>query len=477
MILRKGSKKMKKIIISLSLIVLCSALLSGQNTNCEYVLNQLIKKVEKEYPGFEEKTRDKRLYNNFKEEMVQKSKNTPDSLCLKLLREYLAYFKDHHLSISVTGQTPDKSKTKKYYQNIDRPLKKCIQEISSSQDPLEGIWKTKNYKLGIIKTDNEYQAFIIEADTNYWKPGQIKFKLYGDHSVDYYMRDHSLLESSYKIYQDCILTFEDINSPFIKIKPEPELSGNELTQKVNEIEGFYIKKLSKTTVLMKLSNFFYSNVKRIENLIEQNVNLLEECSNIIIDIRNNPGGTDDAYLKLLPYICTNDIRMMGAEFLATPTLVNGLRKYMEGLPKDKKYDKDRKRIRKKIQIYKAHMYEFVNMDSSEVYVKEIYPIKQSPEQVAILINGGTASSGENFAYKARQSKKVKIMGVPSGGVLDYGSTRRADIGCEEYRLSIPTFRTLRLPEYPIDNIGLQPDIYLDSNVKNWIKYAQNYLEN
>jgi hypothetical protein len=36
---------------------------------------------------------------------------------------------------------------------------------------------------------------------------------------------------------------------------------------------------------------------------------------------------------------------------------------------------------------------------------------------------------------------------------------------------------LRLPEYPIDNIGLQPDIYLDSNVINWIKYAQDYLEN
>jgi hypothetical protein len=468
---------MKKCITIFLLILSFLSASARQDLDCENILNQLIKKVEKEYPGFEEKTKDKRIYNNFKKEMIQKAKNTPDSSCLGLLREYLTYFKDHHLYISKTGQTLNKSKSKKYYQNIDRPIKRCIQEIKTSQDPLEGIWKTRGYKLGIIKNEQKYQAFIIEADTNYWKPGEIKFKLYNNNEADYYLRDHSLRETSYKLHEDCILTFADISSPFIRIKPEPELSENELTEKVNEIEGFYFKKLSEKTVLLKLSNFFYSNVKRIENLIDKNTNLLEDCHNLIIDIRNNPGGTDYAYKKLLPYICTNDIRMMGAEYLATPTLVNGLRKYMEGLPADKKYDKDRQRIRKKIQIYEAHMYEFVNLDSSDVYIKEINPIKESPEQIVVLINGGTASSGENFAYQARQSKKVKILGVPSGGVLDYGSTRQAYIGCKDYKLSIPTFRMLRLPEYPIDNIGLQPDIYLDSNVINWIKYAQDYLEN
>jgi hypothetical protein len=35
---------------------------------------------------------------------------------------------------------------------------------------------------------------------------------------------------------------------------------------------------------------------------------------------------------------------------------------------------------------------------------------------------------------------------------------------------------MRLPDYPIDNIGIQPDIFLDRFVNDWIEYAKNYLE-
>lgn len=468
---------MKKISFVLLILAANFLVISSQTTKCELILDELINKVEKEYPGFEQKTKNKILYNSFKEKMIQKSKNTPDSLCLKLLKEYLRFYRDNHLYITVNEKKSDKGNKEKYYEKIERPLKKCIQEISLINNNLEGIWKTRNYRLGIIEVDNKYHGFIIESNSDYWHPGQIKFKLHKNNKAEYYLHDHSLRECSYNLYEDCILFFEGLNSPFIKIKPRPVLSKSMITQKINEIEGFYIKKLSENTVLIKLSNFFYSNVNRIENLIDDNKNLLENCNYLIIDVRNNPGGTDQAYQKILPYICTNDIRIMGAEYYATPTLVNGLKKYMDGLSKDKNYDKDRKRIHKKIQIYKKHMYEFVNMDSSEYYTQEIHPAKQGPENVIILINGGTASSGENFAYKAKQSKKVKIVGTPSAGVLDYGSTRWAYIGNEYYKLSLPTFRSLRLPDYPIDNIGIQPDIYLNTNTKDLIKYAQNYLEN
>lgn len=51
-----------------------------------------------------------------------------------------------------------------------------------------------------------------------------------------------------------------------------------------------------------------------------------------------------------------------------------------------------------------------------------------------------------------------------------------DFGCPEYLLQLPTYRSSRLPDYPIDNIGMQPDIYLDKSVKDWIKFALDYLE-
>lgn len=42
---------------------------------------------------------------------------------------------------------------------------------------------------------------------------------------------------------------------------------------------------------------------------------------------------------------------------------------------------------------------------------------------------------------------------------------------------MPTWRSMRLPDYPIDNIGIQPDIYLDNSVKDWVAFAVDYLEN
>ncbi|MDN3691404.1 hypothetical protein QWZ06_03570 [Chryseobacterium tructae] len=42
---------------------------------------------------------------------------------------------------------------------------------------------------------------------------------------------------------------------------------------------------------------------------------------------------------------------------------------------------------------------------------------------------------------------------------------------------MPTYRSFRLPVYPIDNIGIQPDVYLDETVEDWITFAKEYLEN
>ncbi|MFP4548142.1 MAG: S41 family peptidase [Fidelibacterota bacterium] len=467
---------MRSVFTTILVITLVTAAFGKDSPDCPELLNRLISKIEQEYPGFKEKTKDQQLYENFKREMKEKSQGAPDSLCLKILREYLSYFKDHHLYITGPGQQSDKDQ-QRVYKKISGSVDNYVESITNQPDSLEGIWESSGYTVGLIKSQTGYQAFIIEADTTYWKPGEIKFEIYPRNKIDFYLRDHSLKSSTYEIFGNSVLAIEGLQSPFIKTKPSPSLSPAEINQKINEIKGFYIKEISDETSLIKLSNFFYSNVTRIHKMIDDNINLLKTSGNLIIDLRNNPGGTDQAYQQLLPYICTQNIRMMNAAYLATPTLINGLQKYMDDLSQEKKYDADRKRIRKKIKVYKNNMYEFVNMDSSDVYIQEIEPVKESPENVVILINERTASAAESLTYRARQSKKVKIMGTPSGGVLDYGSTRWTDFGSDDYKLSIPTFRSLRLPEYPIDNIGLQPDIYLDESVTDWIQYARNYLEN
>lgn len=101
---------------------------------------------------------------------------------------------------------------------------------------------------------------------------------------------------------------------------------------------------------------------------------------------------------------------------------------------------------------------------------------KSPKNIIVLANGGTGSSAEYLLFIAKQSKKVKIFGKPSYGALDYGNAFLVDLYCNEYQVFMPTYRALRLPDYPIDNIGIQPDIYMDSSIDDWVSFALDYLE-
>ena len=49
------------------------------------------------------------------------------------------------------------------------------------------------------------------------------------------------------------------------------------------------------------------------------------------------------------------------------------------------------------------------------------------------------------------------------------------IYCNYLPTYLPTYRSLRLPDYPIENIGMQADLYLDNSIKDWAKFAFDYL--
>ena len=290
------------------------------------------------------------------------------------------------------------------------------------------------------------------------------------------MLDHSLRKDSYKLYDDVILNIEGIRANFVKQEPVPkDIDLRHIRQKLNELDGLYFRQLTPKTLLVKLSNFSYVLVDRIEKLIEENKYLLEKSENLIVDLRDNGGGTDDAFKKLLPYINTNPTRYVGVEFLATQTLIDGLKDYLKTLSKDEKNQEDIERINKNIKLYEKNLGKFVNLNSSKVQIESIETAKKSPKRVVVLANKNVGSAAENLVLTAKQSKKVKILGTPTFGVLDYASARFFKFGCENYKLLLPTYRSLRLPDYPIDNIGIQPDVYLDDTVENWVDYAIKYL--
>jgi hypothetical protein len=324
-----------------------------QDCNCSQSLENLITKIENEYPGFEEKTiHDVERYTIKKEDLLKEAINS--SACFEVLNEYIGFFKDKHIYLSEIKDTA---------------------------------------------TENTFQ------------------------------------------------------------------------QEGPEVEA---KKISSTIFYIKLSSFRYENVEKLKMLVSQNRKQIEKTKALIIDVRDNYGGTDDVYQPLLPYILTNPLRIMNVAFLSTHTLINGLRDYAV---KNIKTDtlNEIKNMEEGLKIYKDSLGKFVLYDGKKVTIDTIIPKKKSPSQIIILSNHNVASAAENFVYSAKQSKKVKIIGTPTMGALDYGSQRIFDFGCPQYELYLPTYRSARLPQYPIDNIGVQPDIYMDETVEDWLDFAIKYI--
>lgn len=469
-----------KLFVWIAVVFSCNLWNAQTSCNCNEALQKIILKIESEYPGFDTKTKDKFLYETLKKNTLTSSDNVKnDEACLDVLKSYTDFFKDRHIWVLPNLVSQHVPKLEINTKLLDINLKKFKKDIQKQKDKFEGIWKNEGYEIGVKKiNDKEYVGFIIKADPKYWKPNEIKFRLFSDGSYEYYSQDHSIQKGKYTMYDNTLLSFNEIKSIFVKQLPHPALNATEIENKVSEINGTYIKKVSSKTVMIRLQYFSYSFVDSIEKLLKDNKKILEEAEFWIIDVRGNGGGTDNAYRAILPYIMTNSIRKLGVEYLASPTLIQTSENYLKGITKDSIKNKEEViNLKTRIAQLKNSPGEYVNYNQSKVAVDSISLAVKSPAQIVILADNHTGSAAENFLLSAKQSKKVKIMGRPSSGVLDYANAMFFNYGCNNYKLLMPTYRSFRLPDYPIDNIGVQPDIYLDESVKDWVQFAVDYLEN
>lgn len=60
--------------------------------------------MESGYPGFNEKTKDTVIYRDFKDKIIIESRNVIASDCSVILKNYLSYFKDPHISLIIANK-------------------------------------------------------------------------------------------------------------------------------------------------------------------------------------------------------------------------------------------------------------------------------------------------------------------------------------------------------------------------------------
>lgn len=232
-------------------------------------------------------------------------------------------------------------------------------------------------------------------------------------------------------------------------------------------KNFEIKDYDDSTSIISLPDFNESNRELIEYLIETNKNSLLKKPYLIIDVRNNGGGSDRSWYCLLPYLYTNPIKVTG----------NDLRASIETISEyDELYHFDKDYIKERATFFKTNgdkLGGFISRSKDTILTYD--SVTQNPSKIAILINEYSASATEAFLLCAKQSKKVVLMGKPTSGTLDYSNVIEAQCPSFAFKFYYPVTKAHWLPEYSVDKEKIQPDIYLNDE-KNWIIRAVSELK-
>jgi Peptidase family S41 len=477
---------MRKILF-LTISIFAVNITSAQKCNCKQEFEWIKTTFEQNDAGFQYviDKKGKTEYENFNLRIYNQLDTITDIVkCNTILNEWSKFFRNGHLNISFT--TPENSnqpavaskKVNFTKADFDSYLK------STNLQPYEGIWKFAAYTIGIKKINQEFIGFIIESKNPNWKLNEVKlkFSINRKNEVDgsFFYGDHSLNKfSDAKVVDD---EYINLNGNYLKkvnyISSNKKNGNDKIAIAIKSLsaEKPYLDKLNNTTLLLRIPSFDESNTKFIDSIVKQNFKLLTSIPNLIVDIRNNGGGSDECYYPLLPIIYTNPIRSIGVEIYST-TLNNAR---FDKLLKSEDFDAEsKKNFAKGKEIVMKHLGEFVNTDSEKFSITTFPKVNEFPKNIAVLINERNGSTAEEFLLAAKQSRKVKLYGTTTFGVLDISNMNFVTSPSGLFELGYSLSRSFRIPKMTIDSKGIIPDFYLDESIpdENWIDYVDKLLNN
>ncbi|WP_339615784.1 S41 family peptidase [uncultured Gilvimarinus sp.] len=241
--------------------------------------------------------------------------------------------------------------------------------------------------------------------------------------------------------------------------PDSEFSAREHTDESPSAEA-----LSEQTLLLRLPSFEDHYKEPLAQLLHAHRSLLQQCNNWIIDMRYNAGGSDHNYDSLLPWLVADETVSIGTQWLATADNIKCREFVKDMLQRNGGNEEIVAYLETAVtRMKQAAPGTFVNPEPEAVHFERVTPEPQRPDRVAILIGPECYSSGEQFLLTVRQSFSVKLVGQPTGGALDYSNLAFHELPESGITLWYAISRSNRLPQYPVDNTGVLPDIYLPTD--------------
>jgi hypothetical protein len=466
----------------------------GQSTECMKDFDFLVTKIKDDYPGYQDKVTSKTApeLQNLGNEMREKIAAHPDS-CGKYLDQYASWFKDNHLRIRglwPSQMSSSETKPEPRFYSLSPDSIKLLQSKSGS---VEGVWTSFWGDLAIIKNpgNEKYLGIAIQQD-NYEK-NQVMFELTPTDENEFsmvcfpYYNDYKPMKGKMSLRMDKRILEQHDWSRFVR-KSDSEIFDQALLYSYlpefpNGRNAFPLAlSLTDSTFYLR-ATLFMDDATEIS--VKKHWQEIMARPNLIIDIRNNGGGQDNYYQVLSDLVYTQPFESKGVEFYATAdniklyedALKNG---DIEGGEEEIEWSKallaEMKKNKGGFVVHPSGgMDETVTRDTVYTY----------PKRVGIIINDGDASSAEQFLLEARESKKVTLFGnCNTAGILDYSNAVPVEFPSGKYELNYPMTRSRRLPDHPIDNIGIAPDVIIPypateqlfNRIDSWVYFVMNYLE-
>jgi len=467
-----------RFLVFITMAVVFAYTANGQDCNCESNFEWLKKTFEENDAGFQYiiDKKGQAAYDVHNQMMLEKIKEakTPTE-CAKLLSEWLKFFRSGHIWIQL--MSPTINETGEYKSEMwEGDISQFEKYIATKKGAdFEGVWETSPYKIGIKKEGANYIGFIIESGVESWKQGMVKLKIkQADDKLEstFYMRDHSIDESDNpKLVGKNYLQIGQWTlkrlSPFFP----PDSLGN-YYESMNA-EKPYLEELNANTLYFRIPSFAGREKSAIDSVIAVNKDKILKTKNLIIDVRYNGGGNDDSYYELLPFLYTNPIRTIELEYLSTQH--NNQR--MLDISASTNDEKEKQRFKEEYDTLQSRLGEFVNLDGETVSIRRYDTIYEYPKYVGIIVSKECGSTTEQFLLDAKQSKKVKVFGTNTFGAIDFSNMYSAESPCKEFMLGYCLTRRLWVPNVTIDNVGLQPDFYLDESIPpyKWVEFVNETL--
>ena len=201
------------------------------------------------------------------------------------------------------------------------------------------------------------------------------------------------------------------------------------------------------------------------------------CENLVVDIRGNMGGSDNAYEPLLKLLYDHEGTEDAMEYRVSDIAIAHVREFVGNTERGR---------RKVARMERTPAGEF--LEEGKTYRIRYDSVSPVPRRAALIVDGRVASSGEQLVLEVRaSSRRTTVYGQDNTlGCLDYSNCEILYFPRDTARwMIVPVTRSKRIPAgRGIDREGIAPDVRiplplprtLTDNVDPWVEWGGRRFE-